>query len=145
MADYLVYWKSFWEDCREGDADLSDWWSRDKALYNGIGLGDTLWLVVTGGSEFPDEWRLMSALRLRRKSVERTSRYGQYHFLCDARASQSFRIARQPDLAAILRLLEFASGKGLRVARRNVGQRLQKPRRLTPADSALLSEYADTL
>jgi hypothetical protein len=148
MADYLVYWQSFWDADRSAwEGPLKEWWSRDTGLFNGAGHGDTLWVVTTAGETAPSEWRLLSAVRLLRKeaAAEKHPRYGQYHFIGDGRRSLGFDISAQPDFAAVLRLVRFDSGRRITRVGRPIGQLLQKPRRLAAADSVLLAEYASTL
>ena len=146
MADYLVYWHGLWEDHGEWSGSLKDWWTRDPDLYHGVGRGDSLWVVSSGGPKRATEWRLVSRIVVAQHEVRMNgSKYGKYHLIGSPRRRVGFDLEVQPDFAAILRLLRFASGRRITIAGARVGKLLQKPRRLAPPDTALLEDYAKCL
>jgi hypothetical protein len=150
MADYLVYWQQYWEDAAQiPNMKPSKVWSTDsKALYGTVERTDNLWVVVTGGSDYPNEWRLLERIRVSYPQPElEESKWGRYHIVGDKRKSQVFSIQAQPDFTAILLLLRFASGKRINVLGKRIGQALQTHgfRKLSESDATLLEEYARSL
>lgn len=150
MADYLVYWQQYWEDAaQDPNIEPSKSWSTDsKALYGTVERGDSLWVVVTGGSDYPNEWRLLERIRVSKPQPElEESKWGRYHIIGDKRKSQIFSVQSQPDFTAILLLLRFASGKRIDALGKRIGQALQTHgfRKLSESDAVLLEEYAQTL
>lgn len=146
MTDYLLYWKTFWDAERDLDAEGHDWHTNDESFHRNISSGDNLWVVVTGGDGYPYEWRLLARSRvLSPDPTPFSSRYGNYHIIADERNSQYFDIKRQSDITPLLKRLEFASGTRIAVDGRKIGNTLQKARKLTEVDSALLGRYAETL
>jgi hypothetical protein len=146
MADYLVYWRGLWDNHSHWSGPLNDWWTKDRALYNGIAYGDSLWVVSSAGPVKPNEWRLVTRLVVAKQGIRRgVSKYGPYYLRGRPSRGQGFDLAEQPDLAAVLRLLRFDSGKRIRTAGAPIGKLLQKPRRLAPADILLLEDYAASL
>src|SRR5437868_3793750 len=70
MPDYLMYWKYFWQDI-EGDPDSFNdrWHTRNESFFDQVRLGDSLWVVVSGGLNYPDEWRLLQRIVVQEKFV----------------------------------------------------------------------------
>jgi hypothetical protein len=145
MADCLVYWKSYWTDIKETpDAVNEHWYNDNKRFYKQIKPGDSLWVVVSGGPEHPDEWRLLQRIYVIRKKPI-ASKYGGYDVIGDPKQGKHFRVASQPDFTSMLHKLEFISGKKIRAAGRLIGQALQTFRPLSDKDVVLLRAYANKL
>jgi hypothetical protein len=146
MADYLVYWQSFWEDCGEKKRHGADWYTRDRDLYSKIRSGDALWIVANGGEHSHHEWRLLGKTVIEKRGESRSrTKWGRYELIGDASRCSSYSIGPQPDLAAILRLLQFESGRPIRLLGAKIGQAIQKYRPLSSRDTFILDEYARTL
>ena len=149
MADYLVYWQQYWQDSQDLNANPSKDWSTDsKVLHKTVKQGDCLWVVVSGGIEYPGQWRLREQIRVAYPyPKQEKSKWGKYHIIGNKRRSRIFSIESQPDFAAILLLLQFASGKRIQVLGKRIGQTLQTHgfRKLSDTDATLLEEYAQSL
>jgi len=146
MADYLLYWKTFWDEKRNLEREGHDWHNNDESFYRNINSGDVLWVFITGGDDNPEEWRLLARSRVLSPDPNIvTSQYGSYRIIGDSHNSHYFDFRHQPDATPILQSLEFASGNRITTDGRKIGNTLQRARRLTEADSALLKDYAKTL
>ena len=57
MSDWLLYWK---DHSIEKDYDhVSDGWhTKQEYFYRQVHRGDSLWVVVNGGTKRPDQWLL---------------------------------------------------------------------------------------
>jgi len=144
MADYLVYWQGFWDDTN-GDVDGIDegWYTKNKSLHKNARPGDVLWVVVSGGPQSPDEWRLLQRVTvLRPDPVRSTSKYGPYHIIPDNDRSAIYEPKRQTDLAPILRKLVFATRKSIDAEGALIGRTIQVARRLAPVDHSVLDQYS---
>ena len=62
MTHYLVYWKTYWQDTKEGNSEATPaWYTDNKNFRDKIRRNDRLWVVVTGGDTAPNEWRLIQS------------------------------------------------------------------------------------
>jgi hypothetical protein len=63
MQDWLIYWKHFWKDIKENPDSFNDeWHNNQKPFGKRVQPGDSLWIVVTGGQDHLDEWRLLQRI-----------------------------------------------------------------------------------
>jgi hypothetical protein len=145
MADCLVYWKEYWKDYKQyGESALNpEWYTKYRAFPHQIGKGDSLWVVVWGGEDHPDEWRLIQRIYV--KSVIFDPDDKQWHAVGDERKSETFDIKNQPDFGQILHTLRFASGKALSAKGKAIGRSIQRSRPLSHSDIGLLRHYANTV
>lgn len=141
MADCLVYWKVYWEQRKQPDAFIPDWYTRYKYFPNQVDIGDNLWVVVWGGEDHPDKWRLIQRISV--KDVVFNN--GEFHAKGDVKNSQTFDVKNQSDLTPILRKLNFASGKRITARGKLIGRSIQRSRPLSDSDVILLEQYAKTL
>jgi hypothetical protein len=141
MADCLVYWKYFRDEAYEDEANAftQHWFTRSPYFFDQIKPGNNLWVVVSGGREFPQEWRLLQRILVRALKPERTDR--PYHAIGDTKKSQIFDIRKQKDLAPFLRKLKFASGVRITAKGKLIGRSLQSIRPLAEEDVELLENY----
>jgi len=146
MADYLVYWKSYWKDIVEPAGITPDWSSNSRAFYTRVKKGDRLWVLVSGGESSPQEWRLLHCILVERRSLKAT-KWGRYRLLGTRASSALYKLEPQPDFAAIMRLLSFAGGHRIKVKGKAIGKALQTRgfRPLSEKDADLLLAYSSTL
>ena len=160
MADYLVYWRVFWDEVRQdGDNDLQtfletrvrhDWYTNNQRFFLKIKRGDNLWVVVTGGPTHPHEWRLLQHVVVQRRDMT-THRahplYGPFRVLGNNKTSVLFHPAMQNDFAPILHTFNFKSGRKIMLSGRQIGLALQASghRQLSEADVILLQAYTADL
>lgn len=142
MREYLVYWKYRWDD----ELDLPGqfgWASASKRFYDGVGRGDALWVVVPGGPDHPDEWRVLERIVVSRKDIdpEGDDNYGRYIFKGDPKKSERFHPDRLPDFTPVLKSLDFASGKRIGLDGALIGRALQTQRPLADADPPRIRRY----
>lgn len=145
MSNYLLYWKYFWGDIADDPTALNELWhTAQEGFWYKVQPNDSLWVVVSGGERFPDEWRLLQRIFVQEKfynqNVDR-----KCGIIGDAAKSQRFEVSTQPDFTPLLRELEFVSGRKLIVSGRAIGNALQTIRPLSEADGLLLEEYARNL
>ena len=145
MSNYLLYWKYFWGDIADDPNALNELWhTKQDSFWYKVEPNDNLWVVISGGEHFPDEWRLLQRIVVQEKftnfSYERP-----YGIIGDAATSQRFEVSTQTDLTPLLQELEFVSGRKLTVSGRAIGNALQTIRPLSDADGLLLEEYARSL
>jgi hypothetical protein len=144
MADYLVYWKVFWDEARNLNQEGYDWHTNDADFYNQVCSGDRLWVVVSGGSKYQNEWRLIQLIVVFDRERLRTE-FGDYHIIGDEARSFFFDIYSQADFTPILKKLNFASGKKIINDGREIGFAIQRIRRMAVEDAHLLERYAQRL
>ncbi len=146
MADYLVYWKTYWSKTESASYTGGDWSTSSESFYDRVKKGDRLWVVITGGKHAPREWRLLGRFTVSRRSRHDTQ-YGKYQMYAQPRTSASYKLELQPDLAAILRLLSFKGGTPIRVKGPAIGKALQSKgyRSMSEKDGDLLLAYSATL
>jgi hypothetical protein len=146
MSDCLVYWKFLWGPFKGNLHGLNyEWFSRNENLLRQLKRGDNLWVVVTGGAKFPDEWRLLQRINVRAVRDEGCESEFPYHAIGDRKNSPVFEIEAQSDLSPRLHDLEFASGKRIQLEGRLIGRALQTIRPLSGADIDLLQQYTKGL
>lgn len=145
MSNYLLYWKYFWDDVADNPTAINELWhTKQKSFWNKVEPSDSLWVVVSGGEQSPEEWRLLQRIVVKEKFANLT--YDRpYGIVGDATKSQRFELSTQGDLTPLLQQLEFVSGKQLTVSGRAIGNALQSIRPLSEADGLLLEEYAQNL
>lgn len=144
MANYLLYWKYFWDDIAKNPTDFNDnWHTKQEGFWYKVNEGDNLWVVVSGGSDFPDEWRLLHKIVAQEKFDNLTGR--RYEIKGNTVSSQRFEVSSQSDLTTLLQKLEFESGKKIQVSGRAIGNTIQANRPLTENDGLFLEEYAQNL
>ena len=150
MTNYLVYWKTYWEDVKEGSLGgvTPYWYTDNKNFRDKIRKSDRLWVLVTGGDGAPNEWRLIQSFfvsNVNPKKME--TKWGKYEIIGLRKDNHGFKIDRQPDFTAILWLLEFSTGKRIKTLGQKIGQSLQTHghRTLTERDVVLLENYAKRL
>jgi len=153
MADCLVYWKQFWDEYEnEKDPDFLendwDWYDKRKRFFNQLERDDSLWVVVSGGAEYPDEWRLLQRIVVR--DLKFAAKYNRadgrpYRIVGDREKSPKFDLGSQPDLTNLLHKLEFVSGKRITKEGKAIGLQLEQFRPLSPSGSRLLEQYARKL
>jgi hypothetical protein len=145
MANYLLYWKFFWDDIAENPNDFNDnWHTEQEGFWYKANEGDNLWVVVSGGLHFPDEWRLLHKIVVQEKFYN-PSDGRRFEIKGNPISSQRFEVSVQSDLTHLLQTLEFESGKKIRVNGKAIGNALQAIRPLTENDGLLLEEYAENL
>ena len=147
MADFLLYWKEFWKYYDESEPFTDEWETRQEPFYNSVKKGDNLWIVISGGKNSPDKWRLLQRIVVKRKvtATKNISQYGKYEIKGDRKKTLVFDFDSQKDFANILRKLNFVSGKKIKAEGRKIGNAIQKIRPLLETDSILLNDYARTL
>lgn len=145
MSNYLLYWKYFWEDIADNPSAFNELWhTRQEGFWNKVKSGDSLWVVISGGSQFPDEWRLLQRIVVQEKftnfSFERP-----YGIIGNEKTGQHYDVSTQFDLTPLLHKLEFLSGKKITANGRAIGNAIQAIRPLSENDGLLLNEYAQKL
>lgn len=81
MSDYLAYWKEYWKDTEETRQMFTEeWHTKSKRFYRQVKPDDNLWIVVTGGRDNPNEWRLLQRLHIRQVQLDSTHER-PYHLL----------------------------------------------------------------
>ena len=149
MADWLMYYKSYWDNAVERDAATDEWYAGQEYWYKQAQSGDCLWVVVRDELESPDEWRLLEKLVI--VSVDFVEEYHKpgwrpYHATCDKEQNQYFDIYEQADFAPILKQIEFASGRRIQANGALIGRSLMAVRLLrSPDDIEVLEDYANRL
>ena len=145
MADFLIYWKGFWNDIQDGNSDFDEkWHTEQKHFYKKVQSGDILWLIVFGGNLHSDEWRLISQICVEKKDIN-SEKEKPYGIFGNKEKSQKFNVEYQSDFTPILHKLEFESGKKITKEGRIIGQNIQQIRDLTETDSLLLKDYSASL
>ncbi len=148
MSHFLVYWHQYWKDQKERIPITVNWSTSSKKMHNTVRSGDWLWVIVSAGEMRPDEWKLLQVIKVHENEQKpKSSRWGRWHFKGDKKRSKTFSLRTQPDIAAILRLLSFATGKRIEFKGKKIGQALQSHgfRALSEEDAILLNKYARTL
>ncbi len=145
MANYLVYWRGYWGDVAHQGIDFR-WNTRNDAFFRRVRLEDHIWVVVSGGSDKPDEWRLLQRIVVADKGQNLPGhQYGHNRIEGDETGSQVYDLTSQPDLTPVLHEMEFDSGRRITSDGAKIGQSLQSIRTLTPEDARRLAEHAATL
>jgi len=146
MADYLLYWKTFWDKVINLEDVSHDWHTKNVRFYRQVQKGDNFWVVISGGRDYYNEWRLLSRSCVARPNPRRVNtQHGQYHIISDEQRSELFDPYIQDDFAPILKQLDFASGKKIKKSGREIGQTLEVARRLTDTDVEILKRSAQKL
>ena len=142
MTDFLVYWKDYWRDTRENPNAIDRYWhTANETFFDEARPGASLWVVVSGGKDDPGEWRLLQRIVIRAKA-ENNDEKRPYEIIGNRRRSQVFDMNAEPDLAPLLRKLEFRTGKKITARGNAIGNTLQTARPLTPSDVVLLEDYS---
>ncbi len=146
MADYLVYWKTYWRQWEKWGEEAVDaqWYTKNRRLYDRVKPHrDTLWVVISGGASYRKEWRLRQRIDIVGKRIlpHPDPVYGRYHLRGDPNSLQNFDPARQPNLESTLRQLEFQSETPITALGRGIGHSIQSYRRLTRSDVQKLERF----
>jgi hypothetical protein len=146
MADYLTYWKQYWDTRRPRGDRAGNWATTSVAFYKRARKFDGIWIVVNGGPASPQEWRLLEYFAVATHRMAQTPN-GRYNLVGKPGSRIQMRLEEQPDLAAVLRLLRFRGGKPIRVRGAAIGKSLQSNgfRQLSEKDADLLHAYAATI
>jgi hypothetical protein len=149
MTHYLVYWKTYWQDKEESNSIATPaWYTDNKNFREKIWKNDRLWVVVTGGTSAPNEWRLIQSFVVSHVNPKKVNtKWGKYEIIGSRKNNHEFKIDRQPDFTAILWILEFSTRKHIKTLGPKIGQSLQTHghRTLTKRDVVLLENYAKRL
>jgi hypothetical protein len=145
MSDYLLYWKYFWEDIAENPNALNEeWHTEQEGFWYKAKEGDNLWVVISGGKDFPNEWRLLQKIVVQEKFYNQFDGR-RYELKGNPSISERYDVFSQSDLTDLLQKLEFESGKRIQVRGKAIGNTLQAIRPLTEKDGEILKEYAQNL
>lgn len=147
MTHFLGYMVHFWrKNSHHGHPQTVNhgWGTFSDYFHKRVGKRDTLWIVVAGSPNNPNEWRLLQVVEIEEKyyNFEDPTPYCAKGSI---EKSKVFYPDRQADLTLLLKKLEFASGKKIEQEGRRIGLTLQSLRRLTDNDAKLLQEYANGL
>ncbi len=146
MADWLVYWKTYWKEIADPKDVGAHWHSSYEPLYQEARPGDVIWVVVSGGVGNETQWRLLERFTLlTQKTIDETAEGFRYAFAGNKDTHEVFDPKAPNDLTLILKSLDFASGSPIRFSGRKIGQALQAPRKLAPHDARTLSICAMVL
>lgn len=151
MADYLLYWRGYWDDMGNVQpATIVEighgWFTKNESLYRKVKSGDNLWVVVSGGPQHPDEWRLLQCIRVDIANPKpQQSQYGSFHIVGDKRVSRLYLLKGQPDFSDTLRKFQFVTAKPIKAEGKLIGQSIQSPRELTQEDVVLMEIYCKQL
>jgi len=148
MSHYLVYWHQYWKDKKERIPINVNWSTSSEKMHETVRAGDWLWVIVSAGEKAPNEWKLLQVIKVHKNKQEsEPSRWGDWHFIGDKKVSRVFSLQTQPDFAAIMQLLTFATGRRIEYKGKKIGQALQTHgfRALSEKDAILLNKYAGTL
>ena len=149
MAHYLVYYKEYWNDIKEGySTPTGNWTTQSQKFYKSVRPRDTLWAVVFGEIDGTSKWCLVERIQIARVDpIQSETKWGEFHLIGDKKKSQIFPLKGQPDLTPILWMLKFPSGKRIRQQGPRIGQALQANgfRQLAESAAILLEEYAQTI
>ena len=64
MTHYLAYMQHYWETRKTPPHVVHGRGTKGNYLPEMIEQGDTLWIIVTGGPEYPEEWRLLQRIEV---------------------------------------------------------------------------------
>jgi hypothetical protein len=145
MADFLIYWKNYWEDMRSGNTNFDEMWhTKQKYFYKKVQNGDNLWFVTLDKNSYAAEWRIISRVFVESKN-EFSEKEKPYGVFGNKEKSQKFNFEFQLDFASVLSRLDFESGKKLKLNGRDIGKAIQQIRPLSETDGFLLREYSKKL
>ena len=146
MADWLVYWRTYWAKVKDPRLVTPDWNSSYDRLYEQAHPGDVIWVVVSGGVGNETQWRLLEYFTLfAKETIDETATGYRYRFLGDTESHELFDPKAPEDFTPILTSLDFASDHRIRFSGRKIGQALQIARELSAHDARTLSIYANGL
>lgn len=141
MTHHLGYMQHYWETRKSPLNVVHAWGTKSDYLAGVIEPGDTLWIIVTGGPKYPEEWRLLQRIEIDHLYFDGENPY-PYRVKGDPDQSKVFDPEGQDDLTPLLKNLEFASGRSIQLMGRRIGLTLQKIRSLSEADAILLENYS---
>lgn len=146
MADFLIYWKDFWEDKKDGNSNFDERWHTGlKWFYNNVEKGDNLWFITFDNKPNSDEWRLVSRIVVEKKEPKKNRKKKPYGISGNNHKSKKFDIESQSDFTPIIHKLEFKSGKKITARGRTIGLFLRQIRPLSATDNTLLEDYSKNL
>jgi hypothetical protein len=144
MSDFLAYLQHYWNDVRKPENLLPGWGTKGAYFHKEVMPGDVIWVITTGGPEYPEEWRLLQRIHISELYDEPTNEY-RYRARENRQLSQVFDPNLQANMETLLKKLHFASGKSITLSGRRIGRALRRIRRLSEADALLLEQYAKGL
>src|SRR5688572_3795677 len=135
MTDFLVYWRTFWEDVDNPNDPQGighDWHTNDEHLFRQVEAGDSLWVVISVGRDYPGEWRLLSESFIAGRDLRPHPEWARKYLINgDKRRSQHFVPILPLDATPILKGLRFESGNRIIYEGGKIGQEIQKYKKLT--------------
>jgi hypothetical protein len=118
--------------------------TRQSRLFENIGVGDYLWIVIRDAHDSRRDWLLVEKISVAEKRHK--PKYERpYQIVGDTQKSEFCDIVNQADLTAILHELSFVSGNKVTADRGKLAQSLQTIRVLTSGGSKILQRYSKTL
>lgn len=147
MSNFLAYLQHYWrKDEKEGRTLKHEWGTKTDYLHKRIKQGDVIWVVTTGGLDFPGEWRLLQRISVQKLYTDKINHPEYpYRIVGDKRLSRIFDPALQTNMESLLKRLEFVSGRKITKSRSEIGLTLRNVRPLLDSDGELLRRYADAI
>ena len=145
MADWLVYWQTYWAKISDPKQVTPNWNSSSESLYEKVQPGDVIWVVVAGGAGHETEWRLLERFTVQTKRINDSAEEYGWRYVGDDASHEVFDPMAPNDLTPILTSLDFASSHPIRFSGRQIGQAIQGPRELAAHDAAVLDICAKIL
>jgi hypothetical protein len=144
--DYLLYWKTFWSEHGDRGPIRAEWPTDRRWLWEKASRGDRYWVVIAAPKKEPGHWRLLQKLEVARRDSNVGKGDRKFRIVGDRTKSRVFDFAdRRPDAAAVLKRLEFSSGRPITRTGTGIGRSIRTPRRLTPADVKKMEKFAARL
>jgi hypothetical protein len=145
MANYLLYWKDYWKDVKNYPDDINfNWHTAKESFFHRVQPNDDLWVVASAPKPQPARWALVTRIVVLRKRVV-ANEIRRFRIIGDPKRSQKFDFRSQSEVSAVLRKLQFETGKRILIRGRAIGKRLQAIRRLTDTDGALLRRHSQNV
>ena len=143
MGDWLMYWKEHWIDCDHYDPLSGGWHTEQQFFYDQVMPGDSLWIVINGGTERPEDWLLFERIVAAGKKMKNKPR--PYFIIGDPKKSERFDLEGQDNFEPVLHKLQFRTGTKIRTQGPMIGRSLQRIRPLCDKDTVLLEGYSKRL
>ena len=153
MTDHISYWKNYWRDLEIHGPEIiiPEWHTSNERVFNNLVVGNSIWVIIWAGDDYPDEWRLLQKVYIKSLGIDtrdgkyEVEEYGHFHADGDKELSNVFDIENQEDLTPLLHHLEFGRGKGMTARGKLIGRSFQSLRPLTENDGRLLEAYSKSL